>query len=45
MYRIPLPVCILIGTMLRYMLMFAVAMPIARACWALALYFGRRKPT
>jgi hypothetical protein len=40
---VPLPVGILIGTMLRYLLMFAVAIPIARACWALALYSGRAK--
>jgi hypothetical protein len=35
--------CILIGTMLRYLLMFAVTIPIARACWALAFYFGRAR--
>lgn len=36
-------VYILIGTMLRYLLMFAVAMPIARLCWALALYFNEMR--
>ena len=34
---------ILIGTMLRYLLMFAVAIPIARVCWVLAFYLGRAK--